>query len=316
MLASRHVVVLQEGPMTVATIGCVVLLAGFVLGSLYKAVRYVRMPMHVRWELYPVAHEKGKVSYGGSYFEELDWWTKPRETSLVGEVKTIAEEVFTLKAVREHNPKLWLPSLLFHYGLYLLFLLGAALLLGGVADGLGVVGLGWLGGGKVLSRWGVVALGLATLGCCLLLLRRLGDPTLRNASSPADFLHLWWLLAVFALSWANWLVVDREYTVAAGFVKGLLRLQVGGSVPALFLAQVLLLGAFLAYLPWSHMTHMFAKYFTWHSVRWDDAPNIAGEAYREKALKLLMLPVSWSAPHIKGDGKKTWLDVVQERGES
>ncbi len=302
--------------MVVATIAGAVLLAGFVLGSLYKAIRYFRMPMHVRWELYPVAHEKGKVAYGGSYFEEVDWWTKPRETSMVGEVKTIAEEVFTLKAVREHNPRLWLPSLLFHYGLYLLFLLGIALLFGAVVDRLGVAGVGWLAGGKVLSLWGLAALVLATLGCCLLLWRRLGDPTLRNASTPADFLHLWWLLAVFAVSWLNWLAVDRQYTVAAGFVRGLIGMRLGGDVPALFLVQVLLLAAFLAYLPWSHMTHMFAKYFTWHSVRWDDAPNLAGEAYRDKAMKLLMLPVSWSAPHIRGDGKKTWLDVVQERGES
>ena len=44
------------------------------------------MPMHVRWELYPVAHEKGRASYGGSYFEEVDWWTKPREVDKLGEV--------------------------------------------------------------------------------------------------------------------------------------------------------------------------------------------------------------------------------------
>ena len=97
---------------------------GFVGGCLYKAVHYARMPQHLRWELYPVAHEKGKAAYGGSYFEELDWWTKPREVSKLGEVRTIAEEVLTLKQVREHNPGLWLPSLLFHYGLYLLFGLG------------------------------------------------------------------------------------------------------------------------------------------------------------------------------------------------
>jgi hypothetical protein len=124
------------------------------------------------------------------------------------------------------------------------------------------------------------------------------------------------LLAVFLASWGSWLWADRQYAVAAGFVSGLVTLKPGGGEPAWFAAQVILLGVFLAYLPWSHMTHMFAKYFTWHSVRWDDAPNVGGEAYKEKALKLLMLPVSWSAPHIKGDGRKTWLDVVQERGDS
>ncbi len=302
--------------MSVVAMAAGLLLVAFVAGSLYKAIRYFRMPMHVRWELYPVAHEKGKVAYGGSYFEELDWWTKPRETSLVGEIKTIAEEVFTLKAVRENNPSLWLPSLLFHFGLYLLFLLGIGLVAGAVAGFLDFPALGWLRGGKAMSIWGAAGLGLGTLGCALLLLRRLRDQALRRASTPADFLHLWWLLAVFVASWSSWIVADRRYEIAAEFVRGLLSLRPTGEMPVLVAVQVILLGLFLAYLPWSHMTHMFAKYFTWHSVRWDDAPNLAGEAYKDRALRLLMLPVSWSAPHIKGDGRKTWLDVVQERGES
>ena len=34
-----------------------------------KVMKVARMPLHLRWELYPVAHEKG-YKYGGSYFEE------------------------------------------------------------------------------------------------------------------------------------------------------------------------------------------------------------------------------------------------------
>jgi nitrate reductase gamma subunit len=291
-------------------------LAGFVLGCLFKAYRYATMPLHVRWELYPVAHEKGKVSYGGSYFEELDWWTKPREVSKAGEIKTIAEEVLTLKAVREHNPRLWLPSLLFHFGLYLLFALGAALVVGALARYVEFPGLGFLAGGGVLSLWGAAALVLATVGCIGLLARRLGSRQLRNASTPADFLHLWLLLAVFVASWGTWLVADRRYEHAATFVAGLVTFEPVVSDGGWFVAQVALLGVFLAYLPWSHMTHMFAKYFTWHSVRWDDAPNLGGEVFQAKIQKQLMLPITWAGPHIKGGGGKRWIDVVQERGDS
>ncbi len=38
-----------------------------------------------------MAHEKGKASYGGSYLEEPDWWTKPRHSSLAGEQKIRAQ---------------------------------------------------------------------------------------------------------------------------------------------------------------------------------------------------------------------------------
>jgi nitrate reductase gamma subunit len=290
-------------------------LFGFVGGCLYKAIHYARMPQHLRWELYPVAHEKGKAAYGGSYFEELDWWTKPREVSKLGEVKTIAEEVLTLKQVREHNPGLWLPSLLFHYGLYMLFALGAALLFGAVPGMRGLPGLWRLGGGRALALWCGAALSLATLGCLGLLARRLLNSGLRRASTPADFLHLVLLLAVFLASWASLFWADPRLVVAATFTQGLVTLQPVVHVPPWFAVQILLLGLFVAYLPWSHMTHFFAKYFTWHSVRWDDAPNLAG-TYDKKIQKLLVLPISWSAPHIKGDGKKTWADVVVERGDS
>lgn len=301
--------------MGVLAVWCYLALAGFLSGCVYKAVRYATLPLHVRWELYPVAHEKGKVAYGGSYFEELDWWTKPRQVSRLGELKTIAEEVLTLKAVHENNPRLWFPSLLFHYGLYLLFGLGGALIAGGILRAAGSGRLSFLGGGRLLAVWGAVALALATAGCVGLLARRLADRALRNASTPADFLHLWLLLAVFVASWGSLIRVDPRLELAGRFVAGLVAGRPRVPDSGWFAAEVALLCVFLAYLPWSHMTHMFAKYFTWHSVRWDDAPNVGGAAFQARVQKLLMLPVSWSAPHIRGDGKKTWAQVASERGE-
>ena len=43
-----------------------------IAGVAARAIKYASMPMHLRWELYPVPHE-GK---DGSYFEELEWWKK------------------------------------------------------------------------------------------------------------------------------------------------------------------------------------------------------------------------------------------------
>ena len=65
----------------------------FVAAAVQRAVRIARLPMHLRWELYPVAHEKGRASYGGSYLEESDWWTKPRAVSVAGELKVMIPEI-------------------------------------------------------------------------------------------------------------------------------------------------------------------------------------------------------------------------------
>ena len=60
----------------------------------YRFIKIISMPMHVRWELYPVAHEAGdKATYGGSRLEELNWWTKEGETSLFNELRYMIPEI-------------------------------------------------------------------------------------------------------------------------------------------------------------------------------------------------------------------------------
>jgi hypothetical protein len=54
------------------------------------------------------------------------------------------------------------------------------------------------------------------------------------------------------------------------------------------------------------------KYFAYHAIRWADEPNLRGGKQEKVINDLLNQPVTWSAPHIRGDGKKTWLDVATE----
>ena len=84
----------------------------FLIACIARFMMWSKMPMHVRWELYPVAHEGGgKAAYGGSYLEDTEWWTKKREVSLFGELKVMVPEILFLVALREHNKKLWTPVL-------------------------------------------------------------------------------------------------------------------------------------------------------------------------------------------------------------
>jgi nitrate reductase gamma subunit len=290
---------------------CYLTLAAFAAGCVFKALRYATAPMHLRWELYPLPIS-GRSSFGGSYFEEVDWWVRPPRRSRLAEVRVIAAEVLTLATVRRHNRPLWLPSLAFHWGLYLLFALGAVLLAAGPARAAGAAVPAALGGGALLSAWSATGLTLGTLGALALLARRTLQPRLRGASTPADFLHLGLLLTVFAASWGSWLVVDRGHTAGAAFAAAIGSFRHAPVLTGWTAAQVVLLGLFLAYLPWSHMAHFFTKFFTWHSVRWDDLP--AGERHEAALRRALMLPTGWSAPHVRGDGRRTWDDVVRGGG--
>ena len=44
--------------------------------------------------------------------------------------------------------------------------------------------------------------------------------------------------------------------------------------------------------------------------------SLAGSKQEKAILELLSQPVTWAAPHIAGDGKRTWVDVATEEMES
>jgi nitrate reductase gamma subunit len=101
----------------------------FVVTCSVKVLRYARMPIHVRWELYPVALEKGR-EYGGSYFEELDWWTKRRQKSLFGVLKYMGQEGLLFRECYRRNRSLWYFTYPLHIGLFLLVIFLLLLLAG------------------------------------------------------------------------------------------------------------------------------------------------------------------------------------------
>ena len=50
----------------------------FIASVALRFVRIQKYPLHLRWELYPLAGETSRP-WGGSYLEDNDWWKKPAE---------------------------------------------------------------------------------------------------------------------------------------------------------------------------------------------------------------------------------------------
>ncbi len=287
------------------------LLVVFLVGFTVRTVRLARLPVHLRWELAPIPHEKGKGHYGGSYLEELDWWTRPREKSLVAELRYMLLEIVFLKAVFEHNRRLWWFSFPFHVGLYLL--IGAAAVLmamtaGGLA-GAGVAGAPLLRGVATGMAWG--GYGLGAVGVLGLLARRLFERRLRDFTPPMALFNLVLLGAVFATGIA--VLTTADYV--DGMTKLLGALATGDTAaltPGVVAAHAAVTLVFLAYLPFTPMMHFVAKYFTYHDVRWNDEPLVRGGSMEREVERLLRQPVSWAGPHLHADGKKTWVDIATE----
>src|ERR1039458_3523712 len=95
----------------------------FFAGNATRVVKTLRMPAHLRWELYPIPKgPRERQRYGGCYFAQSHWWTKPRAAGHTGELAFIAKEVLLLQSVWENFRGLWLWSWLLHWGLYLYLL--------------------------------------------------------------------------------------------------------------------------------------------------------------------------------------------------
>jgi nitrate reductase gamma subunit len=269
------------------------LLAIFVVAFVLRTLRIARLPVHLRWELAPVPHEKGKSHYGGSYLEEFEWWTKPREKDRLSEGSFMFQEIVFLKAVWEHNRRLWWFSFPFHIGMYVLIAAAALLLLGGALElaGLETASLGdWRGGITVMAGAGFALGGIGALG---LLVSRFADRRLREFTAPAATFNLMLLLAVFATG-AYALAVSQDFAArVSSFAGALLTADTSIELSGILTVHLLLALAFLAYLPFTRMMHFVAKYFTYHEVRWDDEPLTAGGRLEQEAVRLLDQPVTW-----------------------
>lgn len=280
----------------------------FCAAVIKRIISYINNPMHVRWELYPVAHEGGgKAEYGGSYLEEVDWWKKPRETSKINELKVMAAEILGLKAVYEYNRPLWFVTYPFHIGLYFTVMFLVFLFIGSIAGLMGIEALAVMAIVKFTGPLGFI---LTICGAAGLLYTRLTDEKLKIYSSVEHYFNLILFIVTMGAAILTWLFVDPSFVMAKTFIAGLISFKLTGISNPLFLIQILLAVATIAYIPFTHMSHFFMKYFLYHDIRWDDKPNIDSPETNEKINVVLNYPVTWSAPHIAGHNKNTWAEVA------
>jgi nitrate reductase gamma subunit len=273
-------------------------LAVFVVCCGWRIVKYARAPEHLRWDLYPVAHEPGR-DHGGSHLEQKDWWTRPRRKSHWGEISFMMLEILLLKGVWENNRKVWWGSFPFHWGLYILVLTTAGLL----AAAVGIAAGPWP---TLLASTGVLGGGLTAIGALILLVLRSTDPRLRPCTSPLDRLNLALLVLLGTLSAAVAAMPAGMETVATA-VGRIARLR-SPEVSFLVGLQMTVAALFLFYFPFTRMIHLFAKYFTYHAVRWDDRQVKPGSRLEKRLRAALDFGVTWSADHLQTG--KTWLEIA------
>ncbi len=286
----------------------------FLVGCLKRIYQYARTPFHLRWELYPVPHEEpDRARYGGSYFESGEWWLSPQAVHHRGDWTAMFREIVFLRGLWEFNPRLWLPSFLFHFGLYL-SIVTAGLAIAGAAFGAlipGVVAGRMTADAFVIAGWtGATGILLVLAGSIWLLIRRATDATLKNYTKAGDIFNLTFFIAAFACLAYGFLGSTVNGASFEEIARGALRFDRGTHVGATAGLGLILVSALAAYIPFTHMSHFIAKYFTWHSVRWDDRRNARDGIVESKVAVSLRNRPTWAAAHVGADGKKSWAEIA------
>jgi nitrate reductase gamma subunit len=291
-------------------------LAVFFIAVGVKFYKYQTMPLHLRWELYPVAHEGHKAHYGGSFFEETEWYNKKRTVDRVSEAKHMLPEMIFLSALWHHNKALWFRSFPFHFGMYnmigflVLLNVGAVMQIAGMDVGATAGALGAAVHYLTIIT-GFFGMGLGVIGAMGLLQRRLTDENLKDFTKPSDLFNLVFLGGAFVLLLAAG-ITNPTFAVFREWVVSVLTLNLAfAPADMLTSAAIALSSLAIAYIPLTHMAHFVVKYFTYHNIRWDDAPNMPGSDFEPRIGEVLNYPVTWAADHINPKGvAMTWAEVA------
>ncbi|KKM09752.1 nitrate reductase [Clostridiales bacterium PH28_bin88] len=200
----------------------------FVAGLAWKIDYWASAPKHLHWELFPYPHTVG------------------------AQLAEMVKEVATLHSLYLYKRKIWGPSLLMHWGIYLV-ILWFLLVLAGFAHA---------------SYAGVAGATMAATGAVLLGAYRLMDASVRNISSFPEYFNLAVILAISACGLATGFfaqgVLLREYVSSLVIFSPRVPTAPG------ILVNLILIQFFCIYLPFSRLTHFVAKYFTYHKVKWGE----------------------------------------------
>lgn len=279
-----------------------------------KSLKWVRMPIHLRWELYPVIHEPN-YRYGGSHMEKLGGHSTSRRGGMLRSSLYLLKEYLSLGEYYKRQRGYWSVIYPWHIGFiliitfHILAFFGAVILLSGVPVAAGSPAFGGRIFYFVMLICGVVSFVAGLVGSIGVLIKRIADIDLRDYASPQQYFTYVFCLAVFGSGLYSWWFVDPAFSEYREFWVGLVTLQPVTVAPASVL-HIVLFDLFLIYLPFTRSMHYVTRVFAFFFIRWDDRPNVRGGEIEQQLAARFGQRVSWSAPHIKKGG--TWADQVAQ----
>ncbi|MCX7880687.1 MAG: hypothetical protein N2517_08495 [Ignavibacteria bacterium] len=276
----------------------------FLLATIGKIVKILKLPVNLRVELYPIPGDEIKGINYNNHQQNIHIF-RNFSRNLIKELIYIFEEVVFLKSVWKNNRLLWFGAISLHIGVYLYF---ALLFLVIIKIFL------FMSLTLPLDVITFVSSIMGCLGAVFLIFLRILNRNYRIYSKPSHFFNLV-LLSILFFSFLLW-VLKRESFASEyiAFYSGLLTFTQFKEISFFAIFHFIVLALFLAYLPFSQMNHFVIKFFTFHKMRWETKTTFEDRKLKEKIMEQWKYPINWTAPHVVEGGSKTWLalSVSQE----
>jgi nitrate reductase gamma subunit len=279
-----------------------------------KLVKITRMPVHLRWELYPVIYEP-KNRYGISYYEDIKEWQKNRQKTVRRGVIYLLMENFKFSEYFKRKRGYWLVMFPWHIGFilivafHILCFFGALVMVADIpvaAESVFVLGRVFY---YLILLAGLISFIAGAFGSIGLIIKRLSDRDLKSFATRQNYFSYFFTLVVFISGLYAWYFVDPAFSQYREFWKGMVTLSPAHVEPATA-GHIILFALFLIYLPFTRSLHYITKFFAYLWVRWDDRPNLRESKMEKNIEEWFNRPVSWSAPHIRSG--RTWAEITSE----
>jgi nitrate reductase gamma subunit len=281
-----------------------------------KIAAWLRLPPHIRWDLYPVIHEE-HYRYGGSYYEKQEWWTQPRPRHTWRSLLYSLKDNLYMGEYYERNRLYWLFLLPWHLGFIFIITFHILCFFAAVAmhSGLDIGAVSAQVAGRILFTVLLVTGGIAfiagTFGSLGMPIVRLADRGLRTYAMPMNYFNYLFFLAVYGSGLYAWIALDPTLDEYRTYWLGLITLTAPTLHP-LTVLHIVLFDIFLIYLPFTRSTHYITRILAYFFIRWDDEPNLHGSKLERQIGGLLGRKVSWAAKHIPAG--KSWAEAAMESG--
>ena len=161
-----------------------------------KLVKYLHLPMHLRSEVYPVI-PGDPTSKERSYYEDLDWWTRPRRHHLLQRGWFLFSDYFLLREYFRRDRSYWLFLYPWHIGFILIITFHIFCFFGALVSLLGIpvtYGSPSIFGKVIFGltlATGVVSFLSGLFGSIGILIKRLTDKELEKLRYSAELFHLY-----------------------------------------------------------------------------------------------------------------------------